>query len=287
MKTKLILFLILVIFSISCSERKSGDPISEYNQVVTKYTELQPIPSRVVDDTFYIYIRLPKYYGETRQRYPVLYLLDGDISFNMAISIVRYLQYGKHIPDIIIVAPSYGTMMSDKETNYRERDYTISRIERFRGSGEASNYLKFFKHELIPFIDSLYRTDSMRILNGFSLGGLFAFYTMATEPELFDNYIVGSPYLINDIEFLEKTIRNSPPFISKKRVFISVGKLEDNRDYHEPATKIIDALDVKRNILIKFRKFENGTHFTTPSEALTYGLRFIFDKQNMEELSPE
>jgi predicted alpha/beta superfamily hydrolase len=201
----------------------------------------------------------------------------------MATSIVRYLQYGKHVPELIIVAPAYGTMMSDKETNYRERDYTFSKIERFVGSGGAIKYLKFFKNELISMIDSCYRTDSTRILNGYSLGGLFTFYIVATEPELFDNYIAGSPYLINDIDYLEETIKNSPSYNSEKRIFVSVGQLEDKNIYHEPINAILNALGSQKNILIKYREFVNGTHFTTPSEALTYGLRFLFDKNQLEE----
>ncbi|MDX1699961.1 MAG: alpha/beta hydrolase-fold protein [Melioribacteraceae bacterium] len=272
--------LVVIFLLLSCSEKKLEDPISGYNQIVTKYTEIEQLISKEANDTFYVYIRLPKHYSKTNKRYPVLYLLDGDISFNMATSVIRYLQYGKHIPDIIIAAPAYGTMMNDEEINYRERDYTISQIERFSGSGEAEKYLKFFKNELIPRIDSLYRTDSKRILNGFSLGGLFALYTMVKEPDLIDNFIIGSPYLKNDIEFLEKTTKILPSFNNRKRLFISVGEFEDNEDYHEPIDRMLDILSNKKNIKVMFRKFEKGTHFTTPSEALAYGLKFVFDGDN-------
>ena len=283
MKGIKILSLLLIILTCSCSEKKSRDHISKYNQAATKYTEIQQIISEEVEDTFYVYVRLPKYYNETDNKYPVLYLLDGDISFNMATSVVRYLQYGRHVPDMVIVAPAYGTMMSDKETNYRERDYTPSKIERFKGSGDAGNYLGFIKNELIPIIDSLYRTDKTRILSGFSLGGLFTLYMMSVEPHLFDNYIAGSPYLKNDIEMLENRIETLPSSSGMKKLFVSVGELENKEDYHGPIRRILDIASEKENLHIKFKEFDKGTHFTTPSEALAYGLTFIFNEDVEQE----
>ncbi|MCB9248393.1 MAG: hypothetical protein H6613_07525 [Ignavibacteriales bacterium] len=101
------------------------------------------IISTEVGDTFYVYIRVPKKYADKNDHYPVLYLLDGDIDFNMATSIVRYLQYGKEAPDLIIVGIGYGTMMDDKEQNFRERDYTFSKIEGLEQSGGSDKFLSF------------------------------------------------------------------------------------------------------------------------------------------------
>ena len=135
MKMTSILLLVFVQILLWNCTRKSVEQDNKYSNIITKYTEIKQIISNEVDDTFYVFVRLPKYYNESEKRYPVLYLLDGDISFNMAVSVVRYLQFGKDIPDLIIVAPAYGTLLNDDETNFRERDYTISQIERFPGSG--------------------------------------------------------------------------------------------------------------------------------------------------------
>lgn len=275
-KIQLIIPLLFSIFLISCDSKINNTGI-KIIQPTTKYTVLKTIISEEVGDTFYIYIRVPKNYSLSNNTYPVLYLLDGDISFNMATSIIRYMQYGSYLPDLIIVGIGYGTMMSDEEKNFRERDYSISHIDQLPISGKGENFLKFIKNELIPFVEKEYRINSDRILSGFSLGGLFTIYTLLNEPKLFKSYIAGSPYLYKDINLLiemEEIIN----FQEKKKLFISLGEQETIEEYFSPVGKLMERLNNKSNIQTKFEIFKNGTHFTTPPEALVYGLKFIFNE---------
>jgi predicted alpha/beta superfamily hydrolase len=269
-----ILITIFTIFLISCGSGKSA---SNKNQVITKYTELKTLVSAEVSDTFYLYVRLPKNYSKSKDKYPVLYLLDGDIAFDMSTSIVRYLQYAKDVPDIIIVGIGYGTMMNDTDQNFRERDYSISKINNLPQSGGSEKYLNFLEKELIPFINSSYRTNGLEILNGFSLGGLFTVNTLLTKPNLFDYYIAGSAYLISDIETLLRKVALIQNFDTNKKLFLSVGETENNEEYHKPIKKIAEKLKQIENIDLMFVEFKNGTHFTCPSEAMTYGLKFVFE----------
>ncbi|MCB0744497.1 MAG: hypothetical protein KDC67_11380, partial [Ignavibacteriae bacterium] len=101
MKRVLLIFAVLL-FTNSCNVSENTSKNSEPQNITTKYTELKKIISTEVGDTFYVYIRVPKKYADKNDHYPVLYLLDGDIDFNMATSIVRYLQYGNEAPDLII-----------------------------------------------------------------------------------------------------------------------------------------------------------------------------------------
>ena len=248
-------------------------------EVITKYTELKSIISKEVDDTFYVYVRLPKHYKTENKSYPVLYLLDGDIAFDMSTSIIRYLQYAGDVPDVIIIGIGYGTMMNDNNLNFRERDYSFTRIPQLKNGGGADNYLKFLRKELIPFVERSYRTNGNRILDGYSLGGLFSIYTMLKENNLFTSYIAGSPYLKENLDSL-LTLTNTIGTLNN-RVFITVGETEDNENFHHPIEKIYTAL---RKIAIeksnvKMVEFKNGTHYTCPSEALTYGMKFVFQKE--------
>ena len=274
--TKYILTLFFAAIIWSCNYKDEIKPVQKYKTVTTKYTEIKEIISKEVDDTFYVYVRLPKNYDQSNEKYPVLYLLDGDISFNMATSIVRYLQYGNDVPEMIIIGIGYGTMMNDNEQNFRERDYSISKVERFHESGGADKYLNFIEKELIPTVEKNYRTSNLRILNGYSLGGLFTLNTLIDKPELFNYYIDGSPYLSNDISELDEKASQINKFEKKKKLFISVGETEDQIEYHNPIKRIEEKLDKIENLSLKFVEFENGTHFTCPTEALTYGLRFVF-----------
>ncbi len=274
--------IILIFFSIivfSCNTINVNHSTEKKREVLTKYTELKTIFSEEVADSFYLYIRVPKNYETENKSYPVLYLLDGDISFNMATSIVRYLQYGNDVPEIIIVGIGYGTMMNDNKINFRERDYTFSKNDLFKQSGGADKFLNFIKSELIPFVEKNYRTSGTRILSGYSLGGLFTTYSLLKEKNLFSSYIAGSPYLKSDIDSLLILSNSLENFDGK--LFITIGELESESDYKIPIKKIVDMFSkkIKNKDNIKMQIFENGTHFTCPPEALTYGLNFIFSKK--------
>jgi predicted alpha/beta superfamily hydrolase len=274
---------IFILFLVSCSSQ-TAEKIETKNQppteIITKYTELRSIVSKEVNDTFYVYVRLPKHYKTETKSYPVLYLLDGDIAFDMSTSIIRYLQYAEDVPDIIIIGIGYGTMLNDNNLNFRERDYSFTNIPLLKyGSGGADNYLKFLKNELIPYVEKNYRTNKNRILDGYSLGGLFSIYTLLKDNNLFTSYIAGSPYLKENLDSLitlSKKIGNL-----NNRVFITVGETEDNKNFHYPIEKIYSTLRriSKDKSNIKMVEFKNGTHFTCPAEALTYGMKFVFQRE--------
>ncbi|MEM9954643.1 MAG: alpha/beta hydrolase-fold protein [Chloroflexota bacterium] len=70
-------------------------------------------------------------------------------------------------------------------------------------NGDAPNFLKFIQHELIPMIETSYRSDSSkRVLVGHSYGGLFASYASLQTPTLFSASIIGSPTLAYGKRFL-------------------------------------------------------------------------------------
>ena len=75
----------------------------------------------------------------------------------------------------------------------------------FGPSGGAATFLGFLREELIPFIDSTYRTvPGDRAIAGHSLGGLFIAYVLTHAPETFQKYSVGSPALWFDDEVWQK-----------------------------------------------------------------------------------
>ena len=78
--------------------------------------------------------------------------------------------------------------------NSRIYDYTPFEDSSWqRKTGGASQYLNYLKHTVVPYIKAHYRTIQKSTLVGNSLGGLFAAFTLFTEPSLFSSYIIGSP----------------------------------------------------------------------------------------------
>jgi predicted alpha/beta superfamily hydrolase len=246
-------------------------------------TNVKIFQSKIIEDDFDLYISVPDNYDSSDKKYPVLYLLDGDVAFGMAASIARYLQFGNTIPELIVVGIGYGVLKKNAG-NMRRRDYTISsRIGR-SGTGGAPKFREFLKEELIPFIDSTYRTEpNNRTINGYSLGGLFAIYTLFTEPGLFNQYIIGSPHLYWDeyrIFTIQEEAFEKMDDIEAK-VFISVGSEEDEEKYFNPIDEMVTLIDEKgyESLKMEAKVFDGGTHLICPPEALAYGLVSVFSKK--------
>jgi pimeloyl-ACP methyl ester carboxylesterase len=60
-------------------------------------------------------------------------------------------------------------------------------------SGGADQFLAFLADELMPYLETNYRVQPMRVLVGHSLGGLFALYALQKRPSLFTGYLVMEP----------------------------------------------------------------------------------------------
>ena len=255
----------------------------ETNQDLNLYnSRLEILHSKIVNDDYHIYISLPDDYETSGKSYPVLYLLDGDVSFGMAASIARYLQFGDNIPELIIVGIGYGALKSSNG-NKRMRDYTFSQFPNSSEFGGAPKFKEFLREELFPFINNNFRTNpDDRTIESYSLGGLLACYILFTEPGLFNRYIIGSPYLSSGnfaIFDVQEDAFNKFSDIDAK-VFISVGSEESDEDYYNPIDQLVSGINDKAysGLKLETKVFDGGTHLLCPSETISYGLISVFSK---------
>jgi predicted alpha/beta superfamily hydrolase len=175
----------------------------------------------------------PKYLADTAGRYPVLYLLDGNLEFALAVQTHRMMHIDGLVPDLIIVGIGYQeddpAVYTPAYAAHRTRDYTPTEVADDPGGGQAAAFLSFLRDQLIPMIDRRYRTDATdRALGGHSLGGLFTTYALLHEPALFRRYWLGSPSLWWDrqVAFRWLDTASEPP--RGTRVFLSVGEFESD-----------------------------------------------------------
>ena len=135
--------------------------------------------------------------GQATERFPVIYLLDGDGHFHHTTGIVEYLSSLNRMPATIVVA-----IPNTDRTRDLTPPLTTVDTNQAPTAGGADNFLRFLKNELIPFIDEEYRTAPYRILVGHSFGGLFAVHALLQDPDLFQAHIAISPSLWWDDESL-------------------------------------------------------------------------------------
>lgn len=149
------------------------------------------IYSKVLNEKRTIRVHLPQ--GDKKQRYPVLYILDGEDHFQSAAAISE--QLSGLIPPMIVVG------IDNMGHSSRERDLTPTKVSSSalvnagdaRLSGGGDNFFSFIEKELMPYIDSKYPTASYRMLSGHSLGGLAVLNAFFNHTNLFNAYVALDP----------------------------------------------------------------------------------------------
>lgn len=149
--------------------------------------------SAAVGRNFHVYVRLPEGYdASASERYPVVYLLDGDSLFPILAANHLFLTYDDDLPEAIVVGIAYGGF--DPSINKRGYDYSAPAADAREGQGGADHFLAFLRDELIPEVERRYRADSdRRVLFGQSRGGHFVLYSAFVAPDLFWGRIASNP----------------------------------------------------------------------------------------------
>jgi len=225
------------------------------------------LKSNALNEDRYIYVYTPVGYNTAQDRYPVLYVLDGDDNFFFSIAVANFLSRNGLIPRTIVIGIP--------NTN-RMRDFTPSVDDQTPNSGGADKFLKFLEEELIPYIDQNYRTHPFRTLYGHSLCGMFSIYTLFTKPNMFNAHIAVSPYLQHDNEFVIKQVESvlEKQSVFNNYLFITVG---NEPNYFNSLDKMCKLLKNHAEQLqwIYYKK-ENEDHGSVPLKSLYDGLEFIY-----------
>jgi predicted alpha/beta superfamily hydrolase len=164
---------------------------------------------------------------------PVIYILDGDAWFGIAVEIARMREYETLAPALIVAVgyPSHFFFDAGARTfdftppNSNTSDPQLEGMK----VGGAGQFLSFLNETLKPWVRANYKINpSRQALFGHSYGGLFVLYAMFNAPESFDTYLAASP----SIWFSEKAVLKGEgefeanPARGKLRVLVTVGGLE-------------------------------------------------------------
>lgn len=225
------------------------------------------IYSSAVADSFSISISLPAGYDSSKQKYPVVFLLDANLYFDVFATMVRkYAEVGL-APDVIIAGIGYRDFM--EMDSLRNRDYTypvaIPEYEMAQ-SGGAQKLLSFINGELVPSIHTRYKTDTSKtVLMGHSLGGYFTCYALqqallSGNPAL-RYFVAASPSLHYNNYYLLQQFKNNNPVPAHANkplgVYIGYGGLEDNISPEDSNTIRLPVLLKELDSCFKTEAFKN------------------------------
>jgi predicted alpha/beta superfamily hydrolase len=246
--------------------------------------------SSILEEERGFHLYLPPGYAESSERYPVLYLLDGDAHFHHATGVVQFLAGNSHIPPMIVVGvpntnrtrdltpPVHGDTRMPGDTSSRSVSQSLP------NAGGADRFLRFLEEELAPYIEAHYRTQPYRILVGHSFGGLFAVHALMNRPQSFNAYLAISPSLWwNDGELVAGAVKFLERLPEQERfLYMTMG--DEGDGMLKPIQQLAATLEQASPARLAWRYsfLGNDHHGSTPHRTLYDGLEALF-----EDLRPQ
>ena len=181
--------------------------------------------------------------------YPVVYLIDGNLHFGIAVDTMRIQACWPDTRDAVIVGIGYPTDRVADALSLRMDDLTtplqesMANMPWFRkmppsphGYGKLDDYLRMVDEEIKPRVADVVRVDARdQTLMGHSLGGLTTLHALFRRPASFQHFVAIAPSIWwNNREVLD----HEASFVSRvqsgkvnARALISVGELESTLRY--------------------------------------------------------
>ncbi|MDQ0477094.1 alpha/beta hydrolase-fold protein [Chryseobacterium sp. MDT2-18] len=231
----------------------------------------------------------------------VIYVFDSQNRefFDYTNSIVSFLpNNGKSFIVVGITSPFIEEIDYGRNNDFLPVLATDESIKRYgKYSGNAGNFVNYVESEVIPYINSNYRTLNQNIAVGHSLGASFILYSLIKKPNLFQNYIAISPNLAYDDDKLSKELIYLDYTKINNQTFIYISNADEGIEYWKewkPARDRVysffkDSLKNK-NITVEIAEFPNNNHLNTFPPSLNNALQFYFkniQKNQDSELSKE
>jgi predicted alpha/beta superfamily hydrolase len=269
--------------------------------------ETHLISSKYVEQTYQIQVMQPLMRKGAADRFPVLYVTDGNLIFDTVKGISHGLQSAGDARRFILVGIGYPGQNPFAGNVLRARDLTAgyfpgkatiprtSEIDGVEGIetgkpnwGGAHAFLRFIREELITFIDKTYPTIvGDRGFFGHSGGGELGLHSMFSQPEIFNRYLISSPGI--SYEGNEFVFHEAQGFIASGRalnakVLMTVGDREEFEKTLE-AWSIVSSFyklaKLLRNASIPGLEFQSQvlpgeTHMSAWPVSFIRGLRALY-----------
>lgn len=203
-----------------CAQKKAGMVSKNVCVLDTAF----PMPQ--LNRSRRVWIYLPESYCNTKKKYPVLYMQDGQNLFDEATAFAGEWGVDETLDAMSGTVPECIVVAIDNGGPKRMNEYAPYDTEKF-GKGEGEAYVEFMVKTLKPFIDKQYRTKKSRkhtFVAGSSMGALISFYALLKYPDKFGGAGLFSPAFWAAPQ-LQKQIEASAKKV-KGKIYFYVGKGE-------------------------------------------------------------
>lgn len=233
---------------------------------------------------YVVLVKLPDSYNDTiKKTYPVMYALDAQWTFPYLLETQHSLLYDNLVDEMIYV----GIAFPQNWFANRNRDFMPTHTDFDTASGGAPNFLEVIKKEIIPYIDSAYRTDKKNNgLLGGSSGGLFVLYTLFQQPSPFNRFIANSPSLWYDNQVIFKMEKSysEKNHVLNAKLFLTSGGYEEETDLIPTFKNFCDQLRASnyKGLEMESLVIEKTGHLTAGFYANVRGLQFVYNKADIK-----
>ncbi|MEM9545468.1 MAG: alpha/beta hydrolase-fold protein [Bacteroidota bacterium] len=169
----------------------------------------------------------PNYEKDTSARYPVIYMLDGESSFNDLENMSPEWQIDEVINQAHDNGKQTAIVIGINQAENRDAEYTPF-VNPENPDAHGAQFTEWIVNELKPWVDSNYRTNTdakSTTIGGISRSGMMAYYIIMTQPDFFGNALIQSPSMWVDYDRL-MAMQLSVNQLKYKKFFISVGEKE-------------------------------------------------------------
>ena len=176
-----------------------------------------------------VWIYLPSKYDLGDERFPVLYMHDGQNVFDELTSYAGEWKVDETLDGIYANKGGCIVVAVDNGEEHRSNEY-CPWVNTEYGGGEGAAYIDFLVETLKPFIDENYRTLPDREntgIMGSSMGGLISLYAGLEYPEVFSKLGVFSPAFWFSDKCYEHVREKGKKLDAK--IFLLIGELEGDR----------------------------------------------------------
>lgn len=227
-KTILLLFCLMAFFNINAQETLY--PTASDTTLMMK--------SKFFNFERKVFIRIPAGYQICdAQNYDVIYVFDTQDKpyFDMVNGLIPFTNMNYEGRFIVVGVCSPVSFKYLRQNDFLPIPQTVARDKFYAGhNGYADSLCMFIQRELMPYVNSRYRTTGRSLAVGHSLGASFILEAMINH-ELFNDYIAVSPNLAYDGDRVaEELIKYDYSKVSGSRfLFISNSSEEKNRRWED------------------------------------------------------
>ncbi|UAY51531.1 alpha/beta hydrolase [Ferruginibacter albus] len=243
-------------------------------------TQKETIYSKNAGDSFNIYVSLPQNFN-TNNAYKVVYYCDAGLKSG---KYLRRLIAGSEFNESLKATIFVGIGHIGNYHVLRRRDFIFPSIKEnniVRGNknyGQAEKFYSFLKEELVPSINKKFKTytDSNSII-GHSLGGLFAFYCLFKDDNLFSKYFALSPALWVDNYSIYKFNKIHDGFTNNIYIYFTAGSKEKFNKIVNSTKQAKEFFDTKKypNLSFEYDIWNGKTH----NSEVPYSLQKILKEK--------